>query len=203
MGREYERDDWCFMGYSALEVLENVSEAQVDEKVFPSIADLDVPLAIRRGNKVSWDLKRRGAVEEVPLQSEELKRSGALLCSRYKLRFSADKDAVETVVSRLERQLNRHCIRLDNIPETKTRREELLKPGSSAQSLALNRADRARRARAEVEQDHTSEAHRDEHWRYMLDLARAVVQELQDKPRAAETGASQTYDYVQFPVDIT
>ena len=76
-------------------------------------------------------------MEEVPSQSEELKRSGALLCSRYKLRFSADKDAVETVVSRLERQLNRHCIRLDNIPETKTRREELLKPGSSAQSLVI------------------------------------------------------------------
>ena len=56
-------------------------------------------------------------MEGVPLQSEELKCSGALLCSRYKLRFSADKDAVGTVVSRLERQLNRHCIRLDNIPK--------------------------------------------------------------------------------------
>ena len=66
MGREYERDDWCFMGYSALEVLENVSEAQVDEKVFPSIADLDVPLAIRRGNKVSWDLKRGEQWKEFP-----------------------------------------------------------------------------------------------------------------------------------------
>ena len=191
------------MGYSALEVLENVSEAQVDEKIFPAIADLDVPLATRRGNKVSWDLKRRGAVEEVPLQSAELKRSGALLCSRYELRFSADKDAVGTVVSRLERQLNRHCIRLDNIPETKTRREELLKPGSSAQSLVINRADRARRAGTEVDKTITSEARRDEHWRYMPDLARAVVQDLQDKPRAAETDASQKYDYVQFPVDIT
>ena len=60
------RDDCCFMGYSALEVLENVSEAQVDEKVFPSIADLDVPLAIRRGNKVSWDLKRGEQWKEFP-----------------------------------------------------------------------------------------------------------------------------------------
>ena len=54
------------MGYSALEVLENVSEAQVDEKIFPAIADLDVPLAIRRGNKVSWDLKRGEQWKEFP-----------------------------------------------------------------------------------------------------------------------------------------
>ena len=134
-------------GYSTLKVLENVSEAQVDEKIIPAIAELDVPLvtnnqqrliqAIREAAEVSWDLKRRGAVEDVSLPSEELKRSGALLFSRYKLRFSADEDAVETVVSRLEHQLNKHCIRLDNIPETKTRREELLKPGSSAQSLVI------------------------------------------------------------------
>ena len=30
---------------------------------------------------------------------------------RYKLRFSADEDAGETVVRRVERQLNKHCIR--------------------------------------------------------------------------------------------
>ena len=121
------RDDCCFMGYSTLEVLEDVSEAQVDEKIIPAIADLDVPLvtnsqqklikAIRKTAKVSWDLKRKRAVGVVPLPAEELKRSRALLFSRYKLRFSADEDAVETVVSRLERQLNRHCIRLDNIPK--------------------------------------------------------------------------------------
>ena len=69
--------------------------------------------------------------------------------------------------------------------------------------MVINRADRARRAGTEVDKTITSEARRDEHWRYMPDLARAVVQDLQDKPRAAETDASQTYDYVQFPVDIT
>ena len=46
------RDDWCFMGYSALEVLENVSEAQVDEKIIPAIADLDVPLVTNNQQKL-------------------------------------------------------------------------------------------------------------------------------------------------------
>ena len=50
-------------GYITLEVHESVSEAQVDERVIPAIADLDVPLvtnnqqrliqAIREAAKVS------------------------------------------------------------------------------------------------------------------------------------------------------
>ena len=77
------------MGYRTLEDLENVSEAQVDEKIIPAITDLDVPLvissrlkklikAIREAAKVSWDRKRKGTVEDedVPLPSEELKRVG-------------------------------------------------------------------------------------------------------------------------------
>ena len=38
------RDDCCLMGCRTLEDLENVSEAQVDEKIIPAIADLGVPL---------------------------------------------------------------------------------------------------------------------------------------------------------------
>ena len=46
------RDDCCFMGYSTLEVLENVSETQVDEKIIPAIADLDVPLVMNNQQKL-------------------------------------------------------------------------------------------------------------------------------------------------------
>ena len=46
------RDDCCFMGYSTLEVLEDVSEAQVDEKIIPAIADLDVPLVTNNQQKL-------------------------------------------------------------------------------------------------------------------------------------------------------
>ena len=52
-------------------------------------------------------------------------RSGSLFFSRYKLRFSADEDAGRTVVRRLKRQLNKHCIRLENILETKTKEGEI------------------------------------------------------------------------------
>ena len=38
------RDDCCLMGYRALEDPENVSEAQLNEKIIPAITDLDVPL---------------------------------------------------------------------------------------------------------------------------------------------------------------
>ena len=107
------RDDCCLRGCRTLEDLENVSEAQVDEKIIPAIADLDVPLvmgsrlkkliqAIQEAARVSWDRKRKGAVEDedVPLPSEELKRLESLFFNRYKLRISAEEDAVEIVVSR-------------------------------------------------------------------------------------------------------
>ena len=48
----------------------------------------------------------------------------SLLSSRYKLRFSTDEDARGTVVSRLKRQLNKHCIRSKSILKTKTRKGE-------------------------------------------------------------------------------
>ena len=143
------RDDCCLRGCKTLEDLENVSEAQVNEKIMPAIADLDVPLvtssrlkrikAIREGARVSWDRGRRGAVEHenVPLPSKELKRSGSLFFSRYKLRSSADEDAGETVVRRLKRQLNKHCIGFENIMETKTRKGEAAETESDAQSLIM------------------------------------------------------------------
>ena len=75
------------MRYSALE------DGRED---IPVIAAVDIPLvmssqlkelskSIREAAKVSWDLRREGAVgdEGAPLPSEELKRSGALSCSRY------------------------------------------------------------------------------------------------------------------------
>ena len=49
----------------------------------------------------------------------------------------------------------------------------------------------------------TAEAYLDALWTYILGLARAGVEELQDKPSAAETDGSQTYDYVQIPLDVT
>ena len=48
-----------------------------------------------------------------------------------------------------------------------------------------------------------AEAYLDALWTYILGLARAGVEELQDKPSAAETDGSQTYDYVQIPLDVT
>ena len=49
----------------------------------------------------------------------------------------------------------------------------------------------------------TSEDHLDVLRSCILDLARADVQGLQDKPRSAETDASQIYDYVRIPLGIT
>ena len=39
-------------------------------------------------------------------------------------------------------------------------------------------------------------------WTYILGLARAGVEEVQDRPEADETNDSQTYDYVQIPLDV-
>ena len=114
-----------------------MSRKQVDEKIIPAIVDLDVPLvtssrlrkvikAMREGARVASERNRRVTVEDqnVPLPSEELKRSGSLPFSRSKFRFSADEDAGETVVRRLKCQLNKQCIRFENIMETKTRERE-------------------------------------------------------------------------------
>ena len=49
----------------------------------------------------------------------------------------------------------------------------------------------------------TSEDHLDVRRSYILDLAKAGAQGLQDEPRLAETNASQMYDYVRIPLGIT
>ena len=49
----------------------------------------------------------------------------------------------------------------------------------------------------------TAEAYLGVLWIYNLGLARAGVEELQDKPSAAETDASQTYGCVQIPLEVT
>ena len=205
------------MRYRTLEDLENVSEAQVDEKIIPAITDLDVPLvtssrlkklikAIREAAKVSWDRKRKGTVEDedVPLPSEELKRSGSLFFSRYKLRFSADEDAGETVVSRLKRQLNKHCIRFENILKTKTRKGETAETRVKRPEPG-DKTELAERDEPEQKQPKTitAEVCLDALWTYILGLARAGIEEVQDKPSAAESDESQTYDYVQIPLDVT
>ena len=56
--------------------------------------------------------------EDVPFPSEDLRRLESLFFSKYKLRIPADEGAKETVVSRLRRQLNKHCIRFENILKT-------------------------------------------------------------------------------------
>ena len=205
------------MGCRTLEDLENLSEAQVDDKIIPAITDLDIPLvmssrlkklikAIREAARVSWDRKRKGTVEDedVPLPSEELKRLESLFFSRYKLRFSADEDAGETVVSRLKRQLNKHCIRFENIIKTRTRKGETAETRIKRTKLG-DKTELIEREEPERKQPKTitAEVYLDALWTYILGLARAGVEELQDKPSAAETDGSQTYDYVQIPLDVT
>ena len=67
----------------------------------------------------------------------------------------------------------------------------------------MKRTDRARRARAGAAQDHYIRGLSYALWSYSLGLAEAGVVELQCKPSAAETDASQTYDCVHIPLDIT
>ena len=82
--------------------------------------------AIQKAARVSWDRKRKGAVEDEvsPIAIGRMKRLESLLFNRYKLCISAEEDAGETVVSRLKRQLNKHCIRFENILKTKTKKGE-------------------------------------------------------------------------------
>ena len=63
------------MGYRTLEDLEDLSEAQVEDKIIPAITDLDTPLvmgsrlkklikAIRKAAEVSWERKRKITAED-------------------------------------------------------------------------------------------------------------------------------------------
>ena len=49
----------------------------------------------------------------------------------------SNEDAGETVVKRLRRQLNKHCIVFENIMETRTRKGEAAETESDAQSLVI------------------------------------------------------------------
>ena len=195
---------------------EDPSGAQGDNKIIPAITDLNISSAmssrmkklikaIREAAKVSWDLKRRGTVEDedAPLPSES-KRLGSLLFRRHKPRSSANADAGETVVSRSKRQLNRHCIKCENILKTKTRRGETDEVGVKRTQLGdenelVEREEPKRKQPKTI----TTETCPDALWTYIIDLARAGVEGLRDKPSAAETDGSQTYDHVQIPLEIT
>ena len=206
------------IGCRTLGDLGNTSEVQAGERIIPDITDLDLPLvmgnrlrepiikAIQEAAKVSWDRKRKGSVEDedVPLPSEELKRSESLFFNRYKLRIPADEDAGETVVNRLKRQLNKHCIRFENILKTKTRKGETAETRVKRTKLG-DKTELVERDEPEQKQPKTitAEVYLDALWTYILGLARAGIEEVQDKPSAAESDGSQTHDYVQIPLDVT
>ena len=137
-------------------------------------------------------------------EPEVPKRLGALLFSRHKLRFSADEGAGGTVVRHLKRQLNKHCIRFEDILETKTRKGKAagttVKRAKTGNETKLTEREGPERKQPKVIAD---EAHRGALWTYNLGLARAGGEELLDKPSAAETDASQTPEYAQIPLDVT
>ena len=77
------------MGHRTFEDLKNMSEVQLNEKIIPTIADLEVTLVMgsrlkkliklrRESAEVSWDPKRKEAVEDedVPSPSEEPRERG-------------------------------------------------------------------------------------------------------------------------------
>ena len=94
-------------------------------------------------------------------------RSGSLFFSRYKLRFSADEDAGRTVVRRLKRQLNKHCIRFENILETKTKEGEIAETRVKCTKLG-NKTELIEREEPERKQPKTitAEAYLDVLWTY-------------------------------------
>ena len=107
-------------------------------------------------------------------------------------------------MSCLKRQLSKHCIRFESILETKTTKEETAEPRVKRTKLG-DENELVEREEPEREQPKTitAEAYPGALWTYILGLARAGVEELQDKPSAAETDGSQTYDYMQIPLDVT
>ena len=131
--------------------------------------------------------ERKGAVEDVPLPSEELKRSGALCFQQVQTTLLRSQDAVETMVSRLKRQLNKHYIRLVNILEMKT--EKGGTAGTVVERTKLgDETELTEREELERKQPKniTSEDHHDVLRSCILDLARADVQRLQNKSRSAK-----------------
>ena len=207
----------CTMKCRTLGDLGNTSELQVGVRIIPDITDLNALLvmsnrlrepiikASQEATKVSWDRMRKGSVEDenVPLPAEELKRLESLCFNRHKLRVPAGGDIGEIVVNRLKRQLNKYCIWFENILKTKTR-----KGGTAGtRSKRTGLGDRSELVNNEPEQKQsktlTAEVYLDALWAYILGLARAGIEEAQDKPIAAESDGSQIHYYAQIPLDVT
>ena len=205
------------MGCRTLGDLENVSELQVDE----IITDLEAPLVmgsrlkrlirtIQEASRVSLGPEHAGAGvhEGVALPSEELRRLDALFFGRYKLRIPVDEDADESVVSRLKHQLSKHYIKFEDILKTKTRKGESaeIRIERRCQDLSTvlgNKTGLGEHEKAEQKNvTITAEDYLSALWTYILGLARAGVEEIRDRPEADETSDSQTYDYVQIPLDV-
>ena len=106
-------------------------------------------------------------------------------------------------MSRLKRQLSKHCSRIREHPVDETREEKTAETRIRRTKLGTNQVGGARGTRAAAEGDHTAEAYRDALWTYILGLVRAGVEELQNRPSAPETDGSQTYDYVQISFRCT
>ena len=108
------RDDCCLMRYSALE------DGRED---IPVIADVDIPLvmssqlkelskSIREAAKVSWDLRREGAVgdEGAPLPAEVLSAQEPFRAAGTNYASQQTRTQEKLWLPR-KRPLNRHCIR--------------------------------------------------------------------------------------------
>ena len=113
-------------------------------------------LANLRGTAIRRTADENSGRRRCSLTLRKMKHLESLLLSRYKLRFAADEDAEETVVSRSKRQLNKRCIRFENIMRRRPVRGRPLRQGSTHKSLRQNRADRARGARAAADEEHYS-----------------------------------------------
>ena len=86
---QFPRNDRYLMGHRTFEDLKNMSEVQLNEKIIPTIADLEVTLVMgsrlkkliksrRESAEVAWDPKRKETVEDedVPSPLEEPRERG-------------------------------------------------------------------------------------------------------------------------------
>ena len=70
------------------------------------------------------------------------------------MRFAADKDTGETVVSRLKRQLNKHYIRCGNILKTKAENGEAAETRLNANSLVMKTSRQSAKSQSGSSPDH-------------------------------------------------
>ena len=95
------------------------------------------------------------------------------------------------MVSRLKCQVNKHCIKFDNILKT-TIRKRLLEPEQTHEAGDETELTERKEPERERSETITSEARLQELGNHSLGLARAGGDALQDKPSAAKTDALQT-----------